>query len=569
MPAGYIVVVDTADDIEDWIPSIVQVTGLAGILFPEDPEPEFVSINEDNIAVVTLQENNGIILIDCETKQVVGSFSAGTVDLTNIDTNEEDVIDQSSSLDGVPREPDGVTWIDASTFATADEGDMDGGSRGFTIFNTGGDVVFSSGSEIDQIVASIGQYPEARSENKGSEPENVVFGTYDGTDYLFVNSERSSVVFVYDVSDVSNPKFKQVLPANSAPEGGKTIPSRNLFVVACENDSRDDNIRSAVVIYEYGEGDAQYPTLMSKRAKNGVAIPWGALSGLSNDPMRPNMLYSIEDSFYKSSRFFTINTDKKPARITKATTIMDTMGMLTAENADLVNDDGSVNIDQEGIASDGNGMFYIASEGRGTIGDSDNPFEFLNYILAVDSAGEIHNVITLPDELNAVQSRYGLEGIAYHPEGYLVVCLQRAWGDMEGPAILVYNIEESEWIGHVVYPLDDPESQNGGWVGLSDISWTMEEKHFLVLERDNKGGLDAAVKKIYRVDLGVELDGQVVEKELVKDLIDIYSMNGALPMEKIEGMAYTAKGQVWIVNDNDGTDDNSGETQLLNLGHVF
>jgi hypothetical protein len=566
MPAGYIVVVDTADDIEDWIPSIVQVTGLAGILFPEDPEPEFVSINEDNIAVVTLQENNGIVLIDCETKQVVGSFSAGSVDLTNIDTDEEDVIDQSSSQDGRPREPDGVTWLDSSVFATADEGDMDGGSRGFTIFNTGGDVVFSSGSEIDQIVASIGQYPENRSENKGSEPENVVFGTYDGTDYLFVNIERSSVVFVYDVSDVTKPKFKQVLPAGSAPEGGKTIPSRNLLVVACENDSRDDNIRSSVVIYEYGEGDAQYPTLMSKRAKNGVAIPWGALSGLSNDPMRPNMLYSIEDSFYKSSRFFTINTDKKPARITKATTIVDTMNILPS---DLVNDDGSVNIDQEGIASDGNGMFYIASEGRGTIGDTDRPFESLNYILVVDSAGEIHNAITLPDEFNAIQSRYGLEGIAYHPEGMLFVCLQRAWGDMEGPAILVYDIEKSEWSGHVVYPLDDPESQNGGWVGLSDITWTMEEKHFLVLERDNKGGLDAAVKKIYRVDLDVKYEGQVVEKVLVKDLIDIYSMNGALPMEKIEGLAYTAKGEVWIVNDNDGTDDNSGETQLLNLGHVF
>lgn len=69
MPAGYIVVVDTADDINDWSTSIVHVTGLDGILFPEDPEPEFVSINEDNIAVVTLQENNGIVLIDCETKE--------------------------------------------------------------------------------------------------------------------------------------------------------------------------------------------------------------------------------------------------------------------------------------------------------------------------------------------------------------------------------------------------------------------------------------------------------------------------------------------------------------------
>jgi hypothetical protein len=72
---------------------------------------------------------------------------------------------------------------------------------------------------------------------------------------------------------------------------------------------------------------------------------------------------------------------------------------------------------------------------------------------------------------------------------------------------------------------------------------------------------------MYRIDLNVELEGQVIEKELVTDLIDIYSTIGALPMEKIEGLAYTKKG-VWILNDNDGLDDNSGETQLLNLGYL-
>ena len=39
---------------------------------------------------------------------------------------------------------------------------------------------------------------------------------------------------------------------------------------------------------------------------------------------------------------------------------------------------------------------------------------------------------------------------------------------------------------------------------------------------------------MYRIDLNVALEGQVIEKELGKDLIDIYSTIGALPMEKIE-----------------------------------
>ena len=35
-----------------------------------------------------------------------------------------------------PREPDGVAWISTGSLVTADEGDLDGGSRGFTIFST-------------------------------------------------------------------------------------------------------------------------------------------------------------------------------------------------------------------------------------------------------------------------------------------------------------------------------------------------------------------------------------------------------------------------------------------------
>jgi hypothetical protein len=31
------------------------------MLYPTDPEPEYVSINDNNVAVVTLQENNHIV----------------------------------------------------------------------------------------------------------------------------------------------------------------------------------------------------------------------------------------------------------------------------------------------------------------------------------------------------------------------------------------------------------------------------------------------------------------------------------------------------------------------------
>ena len=43
-----------------------QLTGLAE-RFPDDPEPEYVSINASNQAAVTLQENNHVVIVDLAT----------------------------------------------------------------------------------------------------------------------------------------------------------------------------------------------------------------------------------------------------------------------------------------------------------------------------------------------------------------------------------------------------------------------------------------------------------------------------------------------------------------------
>jgi hypothetical protein len=60
----------------------------------------------------------------------------------------------------------------------------------------------------------IGHYPESRSENKGNEPENVFYSQFSNEmEYVFVLSERSNVVFVYDVTgnNVMSPKLLQIL----------------------------------------------------------------------------------------------------------------------------------------------------------------------------------------------------------------------------------------------------------------------------------------------------------------------------------------------------------------------
>ena len=103
----------------------------------------------------------------------------------------------------------------------------------------------------------------------------------------------------------------------------------------------------------------------------------------------------------------------------------------------------------------------------------------------------------------------------------------------------------------------------GGWVGLSDIT-RVEENLFYILERDNQGGPDAAIKRLYSIDLDPDAvqDGTLVEKTLVEDLLPTFAASyGGVAMEKLEGLAYV-DGGVWVVNDNDAVDDNSGETQL-------
>jgi len=588
-PAGSLVIVNLSGEPAAWTTANVSLTGIAE-LFPQDPEPEYVDINDNNQAVVSLQENNHIVIVDLLTATVVNDFSAGTTNLTQIDTEEEDpaLISLTSSQQDVLREPDGVSWINNDYFVTADEGDLDGGSRGFTVFDTAGEVAWQAGNTLDHLAVRYGHYPDARSGNKGNEPENAETGIFGSERYLFVNSERSSLVFVYNVADPTQPVLKQTLPAAAGPEGALAIPSRNLLIVASEEDSRDDKLRSAVNIYRYDSTDASYPTLASADRSDGTPIPWGAMSGLSADTSNNGLLYAVEDSFYQQNRIFTIDTRQTPSQIIAETMIKDSNDVFAgidtvpladptvdednpsridvfdeADLAAMINADKTINIDPEGIAKASDGGFWVASEGAGTVGDSERPVNSLNFIFKTDSTGVIENVITLPADINDDQLRFGFEGIAEF-NGSAYVAFQRVWPGDTNVRIGVYDVANETW-SFLFYPLDAPQSANGGWVGLSDIT-SLGGGSFLVIERDNQGGPDAAIKRLYSFSTSGLVDGDTVTKTLENDLLDDLAVPAGLIPEKIEGSAVMADGDIFIINDNDGVDDNSGETQLINLG---
>lgn len=138
MPAGYLVTVGLKDGAADCATlKKIDVTGLSEIS-PEDPEPEFVSINANGEIALTMQENNHIVIIDGKTGTVKTHFSAGTVNLEGIDTKTDGQLKFTDKQEGRKREPDAVKWLDNDRIVIANEGDWQGGSRGFTIFDKTG-----------------------------------------------------------------------------------------------------------------------------------------------------------------------------------------------------------------------------------------------------------------------------------------------------------------------------------------------------------------------------------------------------------------------------------------------
>lgn len=111
-PAGYLSIIDLVGAPSTWTRRDVALTGLAAYA-PEDPEPEFIDINPLNRAVVTLQENNHVAIVNLATGAVVSDFPLGSVNLTRIDTKEKPKLDiaLNDSKLSVAREPDAVTWV--------------------------------------------------------------------------------------------------------------------------------------------------------------------------------------------------------------------------------------------------------------------------------------------------------------------------------------------------------------------------------------------------------------------------------------------------------------------------
>ncbi|OMB94432.1 alkaline phosphatase [Mycobacterium sp. NS-7484] len=554
-PTGFVQLIDLRGAPNAWtarkVDFDVEAARAAGLDTPEDLEPEYVSINSRGQVAVTLQENNGVAVIDGRSGAVQKIFTAGSQSVEGIDTKEDDAIDQTGSINDTPREPDAIGWIGDDHVATANEGDWKGGTRGWTIFDAAtGKVVWDSGNSLEQLAVRTGLHIESRAEVKGPEPEGLAITELGGKPTALIASERSNFVAVYDVSDPTAPVFRQILPTTPGPEGVLPIPSRNLLAISSESDDAEAHVRASVNLYGYGKtfataGKPSFPSIVSADL-DGAPIGWGALGALSPDPQNPNRLYTATDNAYGPARILGVDVAQKPALIDTALPI--------TENGT------PVTLDTEGLSARPDGGFVLAVEG------DDGPG---NQIVYVAADGKIEKRVSLPKDIAAQLGSNGLEGVAVDGDTVWVVLQRELKTDPKGMARLGrYTPERDawEWFG---YQLDATTAKDD-WIGLSEIS--LHNGDLLVLERDKLNGPDARVKALYRVAIpgGAGATGvdkpSVLPKTLARNLVpDLQATNGYV-QEKVEGVAIAGNENLYVITDNDGLDDANGETVFLDLG---
>lgn len=591
LPGGFLQILDLpGDDPAAWSTRAVSfldeagaplpVVEAASLDTPQDPEPEYVAVNPAGTQVaVTLQENNGVAVVDIATGEIETVFSAGAVAVPGIDVKKDGVIDQTGSIPATPREPDAIGWLDDAHVATANEGDWKGGSRGWSVFDAAsGEVVWDAGAALERLAVRLGLHTEDRAAKKGVEPEGLTVATLGGTRYAFVGSERSNVVAVYDVSDPGAPRFVQVLATTNGPEGLLVVPERDLLVVSSEEDDAGAGVRSAVTVFGRGAqwadgaGAPQFPSVVSadatEGAQAGAPIGWGALGALSADPTDPQRLWTATDAAYSTTQLLSLDVSGYGAG---SPAVIDRSVPLTRDGA-------PVGLDVEGVAARADGGFWLGVEGaKGAE----------NAIVRVDAAGAVVESVALPEAVAAGLGKQGIEGVAVAPAvstadgdaeeaaGEQVwVALQRGLSTDEGGTAGTarlgrYDVASGTW-DWFAYPLEQTTT-DGDWLGLSEVT-VVDHDTLAVMERDKLNGPAAAVKRVYAVDVPDVAVGAAsttpvaVTKTLAHDVLsDLRATNG-WTQEKLEGLTVGGDGTVWAITDNDGLADATGETVLLSLG---
>jgi hypothetical protein len=235
-------------------------------------EPEYIAVSRDGTrAFVSLQEANGMGVINLNTnstEKVVGlgakNFNTpgneidprtgGTISFGSYAVQGLYMPDAIASYEAGGRtlvvmanegdfREDDADRLTASTANIGATGDLIGlrvsntdsfagnlfaaGGRSFSIRDADGNLVYDSGSILDREAAARGIYDDARSRDKGVEPEGLDLLHVRGKTYALVTLERTlkSAVAIFDITDPNQVSFMDMLVSDGdlAPESVKAF----------------------------------------------------------------------------------------------------------------------------------------------------------------------------------------------------------------------------------------------------------------------------------------------------------------------------------------------------------
>ena len=255
---------------------------------------------------------------------------------------------------------------------------------------------------------------------------------------------------------------------------------------------------------------------------------------------------------------------------------------------------GKGGYDPEGIAIAPDQTLWIASEGNAT--DS-----VPNLLIKADFDGKVLAEIGLPPEIIACRAAStrrgtlgsGFEGVAVlrspgsGGDYRLAIAQQRGWdyttpgcedldddagglnasGEPNRTRIWIFDPKTGAW-DHIAWELA-PKPANATWVGLSEIT-EVPGGEYILIERDNRSGDFAVLKTLVKIDRRAAADKIISNSEkAVYDLLPKLTATNGWITDKPEGVAVTSDGRTYVVTDNDGVEDWSGESWFFDLGRYW
>jgi hypothetical protein len=534
---------------------------------PSDPQPEYIDVTADSrTAIVSLQENNAIAVIDLTAATVTRYIDAGTSVHGRADlvTNGDIAFTDRSFVGQL--QPDSVCLLaDGRHFVTANEGDTANfafapgvwsGGRGFSVFSITGERVYDSGDAAESLAVQAGAYPEDRSGARGIELEGCATGRFGGTEYAFLTSERGSSLLVADMTVPEAPVLTQLLGAPMRPESAVAIPGRNLVIVGGEG----DGVGGGIWIYQAVSDAAAAGNGLDVYDARSPATPFSALGALAYDAAS-GFLIATPDNAFAAQRlwFFAIDHGARRMELVREQMLRDRNGaQLVGYDPEglTINPDGGYVIASEGIAGNGGSTTCAGSR-------SSNRLLFFDASGALDPRYGSDGIVDLPcgADANAIDwtklTANGFEGVAAVdatpgvPGGLQVyVAFQRALiGEGQTTRIGRYDVDTRSWQFYF-YPLEPNQGGSAGNTFLSELLH-VDGDLFAVIERD-QGWAGAATNKTirtFRIASGTAGNpGDPVEKSTAVDLL---ARPFRFDQEKIEGLALGG-GALWVTNDNDG-----------------